>query len=271
MSANPSWYDLLDIEPTASADEVRAAWKAAIADLDPTDRKFRLLNQAAEVLLDPESRAQYDASLEPAVVEAAPDEVETAEDAEEVEEGAAPVPPPYVPPPSGTGSERVGGKRLPLWVLAALGVVLAALVGLCVWQAQEPTDEQVTEATADAQTAAEKAIVAIVSYDYRSLDDDQARAAAYMTDDFKDDYESLFAVIRENAPETKTIISTEVVGSSIVRSGDDRVQVFLFINTPTLNAKLTEPEVYKNQVTVTMEKDGDEWLVDDLVTTELAD
>ena len=29
-------------------------WKAAIADLDPTDRRFRTLNQAAEVLLDPD-------------------------------------------------------------------------------------------------------------------------------------------------------------------------------------------------------------------------
>ena len=106
-----------------------------------------------------------------------------------------------------------------------------------------------------------------MSYDYRSLDDDQAEAAAYMTDDFEKEYESLFAVIRENAPETKTVISTEVVGSSIVRSGDDRVQVFLFINTPTTNVQVTEPEVYKNQVTVTMQKSGDEWLVDDLETS----
>ena len=44
-----------------------------------------------------------------------------------------------------------------------------------------------------------------MSYDYRSLDDDQAKAAAYMTDDFEKDYDKLFAVIRENAPETKTV------------------------------------------------------------------
>ena len=54
MSApTPSWYDLLGVEPDASADEIRAAWKAAIADLDPSDRRFRTLNQAAEMLLDP--------------------------------------------------------------------------------------------------------------------------------------------------------------------------------------------------------------------------
>ena len=42
--------------PDASADEIRAAWKTGIADLDPTDRRFRVLNQAAEVLLDPASQ-----------------------------------------------------------------------------------------------------------------------------------------------------------------------------------------------------------------------
>src|SRR5689334_13823552 len=56
------WYDVLDVEPTASTDEIRAAWRAAVADLDPTARRFRLYNEAAEVLLDPERRAEYDAA-----------------------------------------------------------------------------------------------------------------------------------------------------------------------------------------------------------------
>jgi Mce-associated membrane protein len=259
---NPSWYDLLGIAPDASTGEIRAAWKAGIAELEPTDRRFRLLNQAAEVLLEPEARAAYDEALapEPAVVEPVPEDISPGL----VTRASA--------PSSTTGGDvspvTTTGKGVPAWLLAGLGILTAALIGACVWAAQTapPTDEQVDEATADAQAAAERAIVAIVSYDYRSLDDDQAKAASYMTEDFQKDYESLFGVIRENAPETKTIISTDVVASSIVRSGDDRVQVFLFIDTPTTNAQSTEPEVYKNQVTVTMEQVGDEWLVDDLKT-----
>ncbi len=57
MSAGPNWYDVLDVEPTAGTDEIRAAWRSAIADLTPADRRFRLYNQAAEVLLDDEQRA----------------------------------------------------------------------------------------------------------------------------------------------------------------------------------------------------------------------
>ena len=62
-SAPTTWYDVLDVEPDRAADEIRAAWRAAVADLDPTDRRFRVYNQAAEVLLDPERRAAYDAEL----------------------------------------------------------------------------------------------------------------------------------------------------------------------------------------------------------------
>ena len=64
-AVTPTWYDLLGVEPDASEDEIRAAWKAAIADLEPTDRRFKTLNEAAEVLLDGERRAAYDAGLEP--------------------------------------------------------------------------------------------------------------------------------------------------------------------------------------------------------------
>ena len=59
----PHLYDLLDVAPDADADEIRAAWKGAIADLGPDDRRFRAYNQAAELLLDPERRAAYDAEL----------------------------------------------------------------------------------------------------------------------------------------------------------------------------------------------------------------
>lgn len=278
MSANPSWYDVLDVDATASADEIRAAWKSAIAELDPTDRRFRVLNQAAEVLLDPESRAEYDQSIEPAPESEPTPDVATvtrpqvtggAEPGRSVEGGS---PSAGTRPPATLDAEPEGSAAnpLPAWILAALGVVLAALIGLCVWQfvTMPPSDEEVAEATGDAQAAAEKAAVAILSYDYRSLDDDEARAASYMTEEYKKEkYDPLFAVIRENSEETKTILSTEVVGSSIVRSGDDRVQIFLFINMPTLKADLTEPEIYRNQVTMTMEKVGDAWLVDELETS----
>lgn len=60
---SPNLYDLLDVEESASREEIRAAWKSATADLDPTDRRFRAYNDAASVLLDDDARAAYDAQL----------------------------------------------------------------------------------------------------------------------------------------------------------------------------------------------------------------
>ncbi len=60
----PSWYDVLGVEPDAEVAVIREAWKAGVADLEPGDRRFRLHNKAAEVLLDPERRAAHDLELE---------------------------------------------------------------------------------------------------------------------------------------------------------------------------------------------------------------
>ena len=45
-----------------------------------------------------------------------------------------------------------------------------------------------------------------------------------------------------------------------MRAGEDRVQVFLLVNQTRTNKK-TAAEVYKNWVTVTMEKVDGDWLV----------
>src|SRR3954471_3137552 len=62
-ATSATWYGVLDVEPGGAAREIRAARGAAVADLDPTDRPFRVYNQAAEVLLDPARRTAYDEQL----------------------------------------------------------------------------------------------------------------------------------------------------------------------------------------------------------------
>ncbi|UMG93778.1 J domain-containing protein [Nocardioides sp. TF02-7] len=71
-TVSPNLYDLLDVPEDATTDEIRAAWKAAIADLEPTDRRFRAFNDAAAVLLDADRRAAYDAELAAARAEEEP-------------------------------------------------------------------------------------------------------------------------------------------------------------------------------------------------------
>jgi Mce-associated membrane protein len=252
----PTWYDLLGVDRDASDEEIRAAWKAGISDLDPGDRRFRTLNEAAEVLLDPQRRAAYDASLEPE----APAEPPPAEPAEPVETTAADEPEP-------TTTVR---RAVPAWLLAALAALVALLVGCAAYLLAQPSDDAIEEGTSDAQGAAERAATTVLSYDYRHLDDDQQAAGELMTADYRKKYDALFAQIAANAPDLKVVVTSEVVASGIVRSGDDRVQVLVFVNRPTLRKDKTEPEIFRDQVVLTMEKSGDEWLVDDMDTNQLA-
>ena len=274
---NASWYDLLDVAPDASEAEIRAAWKDAIVDLDPTDRKFRVYNQAAEVLLDPKRRAAYDAELaaqareeEPAE-DAAPKSA-AAESASAVT-GTGKVRRPWrqgsKASPAAPVTHEVPSRRpVPGWALAVLAVLTAASVVAAAWLwFEEPSDATVEDSTRAAQSAAERAIGPILSYDYRHLDEDKAAAESYMTSDYRDEYDRLFELVKQNAPGTRTVVTGKVISSGIVRSGSDRVEVLLFVDQPTTNKQHKTPVIYKNQVRAQMEKVGDDWLVDCLVTT----
>lgn len=261
---NPSWYDLLDVDPTASADDIRVAWRSAVADLDPTDRKFRVFNQAAEVLLDPDRRAAYDAEL----AQGAADETEAQDDPEEA--GGAPdvpatVEPAYAGPVIEDGSR--GPWAVPGWLLIAVAFLLAVSLGVIGVSLTKPSDSSLAADTTAAQTAAERAIVPILSYDAQHLDQSASQAEQFMTNNEKGVYEKLFAVIRENAPRTGTVAQANYVTSGIVRTGDGRVDVLVFVDQSTRNKQQTKPVIYKDQVTVSMEKVGNDWLVDDLKTS----
>lgn len=320
---SPTWYDLLDVDPGASTDEIRAAWKAAVAELDPTDRRFRTLSEAAAVLLDEERRAAYDAELAEREAELA-DEAETAgtegagtaeAEAEadddtgksatvtltKTEEGAV----------AETGDASKPARTrwsalpvVPLWLLGAVAVLALAAVAATIvvmlhgsGSSEGPvitasnknsttstfegnygapiTHDHVTlieEHAADALTAAKAAVVPILSYDYRHLAQDQQRAHAYMTKAYqKDKYDPLFAQIKSNAPAVKAIVKTNPpVDAGVVRVSGDRVQVLLFVDRPTTNAKTSKPIPYQNYVTLTMVDQGGRWLVDDMETQQSA-
>lgn len=265
MSApSPTWYDLLDVDPAAGDAEVRAAWKAAIADLDPGDRRFHTYNQAAGVLLDPDRRAEYDAGLGAVEPEPQPEPQPEAEPERGHARAAAH---PGLPGHPAEGRPRTAGPAVPTWLLAGLALLTVAAVVATTWLWTRGTAESIEDSTRAAQAAAERAIVPILSYDHESLDEDQQRARGHLTDDYRKDYDKLFAVLAENAPRTQTTVEADVVASGIVRSGEDRVQVLVFVDRPTTNKLSREPVVYKDQVTVTMERVDDQWLVDEMITS----
>ena len=290
----PTWYDLLDVEPTASTDEIRAAWRAAIAELEPTERRFATLNEAAAVLLDPARRSAYDEGLRAAEPDAEPEPEPDAEPEVSRLAALAPQPPgedAEPPQPPGEEPDAEKPRKAPYlpsgWLLAVVAVIALVCAVLAGVLSTRPSPDKIVQADVqlssgskvtrieqhvlDAQAAAKEAVVPILSYDYRHLDADQAKSHGFMTDSYRAAYDKLFDALKKSAVSTKTVITTKVVSSAIVRADTDRVQVLLFVDRPTTNAANTTPVPYQDQVTLTMQHVGGRWLVDNMVTNQIPD
>ncbi|WP_232676131.1 J domain-containing protein [Nocardioides sp. R-C-SC26] len=277
--STPSWYDVLGVEPTASAEEIRSAWRSAIADLDPGDRRFQSLSRAAEVLLDAERRRQHDEALAASAApasSAAPAPMTTT-----AAEPATPAPAPEHAPPSSAPTSapmRATTTRVPsravailaeTWVLASAAVLAVALVVSAVLVLRDDAGPVSTlpdsREVAAARAAAEAAIVPVLSYDYRDLDASRAAAQGYLTEGQQERYDLLFdEQIAPNAASTQSVVTTRVIASGVVRTGRDRVDVLLFVNRPTTNRQRTVE--YRDQVTARMVEVSGDWLVDCLIT-----
>ena len=281
-------YDVLDVDRAATDADIRAAWKTAIADLDPSDRRFRAYNQAAEVLLDPDRRAAYDAELATREEEPPAGRVTDPADDHERPPVAAPA---VEPTPAAPAAARPGlrqrlarsrrdtaatpaggsGRSVPVWLLAVLLALTIALGATAAWiLTRTPSDDTVARALRTAEGTAQTAAPVIFSYDYKRLEESRDRATAYLTPDYRQKYDDLFTtVIEQNAPRLKTTVESEFLSSGIVRTAagdqmDDRVQVLVVFDMITTNRQVTEPRRSPAYAVLTMERVGDDWLVDEV-------
>ena len=257
MSA--TWYDVLGVDPEATSDEIRDAWKQAIADLEPTDRRFRACNQAAEVLLDPERRAAYDAEL----AAVAPSQSEPAvEPAVEPELASEPWTEP-APAPTDRGPAWVPSNRLliGLAALAAIVAVLAAVVQFVV----DPPAEDVEDSIREARDAAADAMPVLFTYNYKTAEVDRDQALRRTTGCFHDQLEEVWdEAILPNIEEAKGTATSTLVTTGVVRASDggDRVDIVVVLDSETSNVAVSNEE--RQTFTVTMVDEDGDWLVEDV-------
>ncbi len=152
-------------------------------------------------------------------------------------------------------------------LLLVAGVVVAVLLvtaGLLTVRAR--TADRVEQARTEATAAAEATAVDVLSYDYRHLDRDFARAKAGLTGSFVDDYaKTTRTVVRPTATEVRAVVKADVAASSVVRADPNRVVVLLFVNQTTTSTRLDAPKVDLNRVRLTMDRVDGRWLVSKVV------
>ncbi|MFD4181053.1 h domain protein [Rhodococcus sp. NPDC058514] len=157
------------------------------------------------------------------------------------------------------GAPRNAGRTALVAVAAALVVALAAGVGVLFYQHLQ--DNRSEQARTDSVAAAGEQAVAMLSYDYNTVDNDLAKAADGLTGSFKDDYNTLVAeVIAPGAKEKKLTVQVTVQGSSVVSADPDDAVVLLFLNQITTSADTPDAATTGSRVRMEMHKDGDRWL-----------
>lgn len=287
--SSATWYEILGVSRDASAAEIKAAWRAATDRFEPGEgtSQFRLFNEAADVLLDPVRRAEYDASLPP---EQAPDEVATADgptpepeqsepEQSESEESGPEDPAAGISPEADRVEERPAAastasrRGVPVWALGVLTLLTVAVVVAAgvLWNLNR-ADAAAERGGEEAQAAAERALPLVLSYDYRQLSADRDRALPYLSDSYEKEYSSTFDQLIEGAGaqeggavQTKAVVKATVVNSAVERSSEDRARVVMFLDQ-SAEKNGGEPQFSLNRLAVSMVNEGGEWLVDDIVS-----
>lgn len=271
----PTWYDILGVARDASPDDIKAAWRAATDKFEPGQgsSQFRLFNEAADVLLDPDRRAAYDAELGgEAAVEAEPEP-----EAEPEAEGE-PRPEPEVDAEPDAGEPAAGFfavlGRIPLFVLGIVGVLaLASLVLAVVLAVQIQHRVDTSEAGPEASASAERALKQVLSYDYRHMEADRDRAARFLTPAYRKTYLKNFNDLLIAGPDggpgpavkTKAVVTADVLDSGVVDAERNRVRVVAFVNQSSVKGDAS-PTILQNRLVVTMVHRGDDWLIDKITS-----
>ncbi len=270
---HPTWYDVLGVEPDATPEQIKTGWRSATDKFEPGSGsgQFRMLNDAADVLLDPVKRAEYDASLGAVTgsgASAVP--IEEAGPTHELEPApAAPVSerkPGRTVKRARTRPARVPASRAAGIVAAVLALLtIAALVTAGYLGLQVRKDARAADARDAAPAAAEAAAKSVFQYDYRHLAADRNRAEKFLTGGYEKEYAKTAALLekqKDGAPglavQTKAVVTSSVLGSAVMDADEDTARVLVYVNLTSKQGS-GQPRVFQNRVVMTMKKTGDTW------------
>jgi Mce-associated membrane protein len=180
-------------------------------------------------------------------------------------------PPPTVRAEIGPVSRRVEarpvGKRSPLWVALVLLLVIVGLTAATVFFATRSAKDSSTKARDEAVAAAKTYASYVMSYNYKSIDDDKARTLPHLTGQFRDDYsKSIDEVIKPQAPAQKAVVEGTVdsAGLESVSPNGKQITCLVVGSQKVTNISLTEPRTDPVRLRVTLDRVGKEWKISKL-------
>ena len=181
---------------------------------------------------------------------------------------------PAVPrPPARAGRHRHRSatsrvRRAAVLALAVLCVSAAALDGL--WWRAAREHRALDEARASALVAATSAAQKVLSFDYRTMAADVARAKATATGPFLAEYTKTAATLAKEVGPAKAIVQATAQSGSVVSATRHRVDVLLFVDQASVRQQggTSSPVTRLDQarVRMTMVERHGRWLVSSLAS-----
>ncbi|WP_310530348.1 hypothetical protein [Nocardioides sp.] len=167
---------------------------------------------------------------------------------------------------------RPGGALGSAWLatlLTAVVVGLVVLTGFKVYDAANPAQGvapgsgQITDE--DARTgllvAAADLSQRVLTYHHDSFDQDLEVAAARLTPEFREEYDSAMEQVRANTRKNKISQEATAVSSAIIEASLDEAQVLVFINQETSSARTRANQLVRNRLVVDLVRVDGDWAI----------
>jgi Mce-associated membrane protein len=155
-----------------------------------------------------------------------------------------------------------------LGILVVLCLVLAGVAGFAWWRSEHPEDGAAPDGAitstqardAGMQTAAQLT-EKVLSYDWKTLDDDMSAAQKLLAPSFRSEYAKAMNEVKAQTVKNQVELKASVVATSIVSATEQKVVALVFVNQVT-TAKGTEYQrLDQNRVRVTLTRHGGDWRV----------
>jgi Mce-associated membrane protein len=168
------------------------------------------------------------------------------------------------PPASASAAVRSSPVLLPAMVaLVVLAVVAVALLSVVTARLSD-RHQQRSDATA-ALAAATDGVATVLSYNYKSLDVDFAKAEALLTPAFRKNYDATTAKgVKPLAAKYHAVSTAQVTAAGVMSQSGSHVQVVVFVSQQVTNTQLSAPRLDRSRIVVDLQKSGSRWLINSL-------
>lgn len=155
------------------------------------------------------------------------------------------------------------------WNLALLLVLLVTLAALItgVWTVYQRAQhaQGVAAARSAAVEAARSHAEELLSYDYRTFQEDVAEVEADTAGEFRTEYlRTVKELVVPQAKKYEVVVRARVVAASVMNVEPERVVTLLFVNQATRSNRIEGTQIDRNRVRMRLENVDGRWLVSDL-------